>query len=219
MPPPTARPYPERFKVAFSLAGEQRELVQSIAVEVERLLGLGTVFYDEWYESVIAGFDGDLELQKIYHAKTDLVMVCISANYDSKPWTKIEWEAIRALQAVLRVSDDLGDRLRVLPIRVGDGEVQGFYLTSIYIEARSRTPRQTELIADRYQQWRQSDQAVAFEPKGAALLLPVVASLAGVVEDIESGSRMSRLPLFGSTRNGRATIAPSAFSTPSRRRM
>jgi hypothetical protein len=45
-----ARKMPERFLVAFSLAGEQRELVRAVAEEVERRLGESTVFYDEWFE-------------------------------------------------------------------------------------------------------------------------------------------------------------------------
>lgn len=40
------RPVPEKFLVAFSLAGEQRELVQAIAQAVEDRLGRGQVFLD-----------------------------------------------------------------------------------------------------------------------------------------------------------------------------
>ncbi len=41
-----ARPLPDRFKVAFSFAGEQRELVHAVAGAVEARLGVGSVFYD-----------------------------------------------------------------------------------------------------------------------------------------------------------------------------
>lgn len=47
---PTPRPEPERYLVAFSFAGEQRELVRQIAEATEQLLGWGTVFFDEWFE-------------------------------------------------------------------------------------------------------------------------------------------------------------------------
>ena len=52
--------------MAFSLAGEQRQLVLPIAQEVEAILGRSTVFYDDWYEHWIAGSDADLLLQKLY---------------------------------------------------------------------------------------------------------------------------------------------------------
>ena len=61
-----ARPLPDKFLVAFSLAGEQRELVRAIAEAVETQLGPGTVFFDEWFEHHLAGADADLKLQKIY---------------------------------------------------------------------------------------------------------------------------------------------------------
>lgn len=38
-----ARDVPERFLVAFSFAGEQRDLVHSVAKAVEDILGEGTV--------------------------------------------------------------------------------------------------------------------------------------------------------------------------------
>jgi hypothetical protein len=81
MPP---RPLPARFDVAFSFAGEQRELVRSIAEAVERILGTGTVFFDEWFEAHIAGLDADLVLQDIYHDRTVLIVACISKRYGDK---------------------------------------------------------------------------------------------------------------------------------------
>jgi len=59
-------PEDEKFLVAFSFSGEQRDLVRSIAEAVEKKLGPSTVFLDEWYEYYIAGNDGDLKLQNIY---------------------------------------------------------------------------------------------------------------------------------------------------------
>ena len=40
----TFRNVPDKFLVAFSFAGEQRELVRAIAEAVEQRLGRGTVF-------------------------------------------------------------------------------------------------------------------------------------------------------------------------------
>ncbi len=84
----TPRPVPEKFLVAFSFAGEQRDLIRSIAEAVEQRLGCGCVFFDEWYEHLIAGDDADLRLQEIYGQKTELVVACVSARYGAKKWTK-----------------------------------------------------------------------------------------------------------------------------------
>jgi hypothetical protein len=56
----TVRPVPEKFLVAFSFAGEQRDLVRRIAEAVEQRLGRGTVFFDEWYEHYLAGAASDV---------------------------------------------------------------------------------------------------------------------------------------------------------------
>ena len=48
-----ARSLPEKFLVAFSLAGKQRDLVRAIAEAVEQELGSGTVFFDEWFSTTL----------------------------------------------------------------------------------------------------------------------------------------------------------------------
>jgi hypothetical protein len=131
-----ARRVPERFLVAFSLAGEQRDLVHAVAREVERRLGQSTVFYDEWFEFYIAGREADLKLQRIYH-ECELAVICISSAYDSKPWTRAEHEVVRA-----RYMEEAGselDRNRVLAVRVGDGEVEGIHLNYIVPDLRGRS--------------------------------------------------------------------------------
>jgi hypothetical protein len=121
----TTRSLPEKFLVAFSLAGEQRGLVRSIAKALETRLGTGTVFFDEWFEYYLAGADADLKLQEIYGTRCALVVVCVSERYAGKPWTQVEHEAIPARLMQSRASDDPRDRESILPIRVGDGEVPG----------------------------------------------------------------------------------------------
>jgi hypothetical protein len=133
------RSVPHQFLVAFSFAGEQRQLIQSIAKAVEERIGHGTVFYDDWFEHYIAGDDADVRLQKIYGERAVLVVPCISANYGGKPWTKAEHRAIRALQMRIDESSDEGDQFRVLPLRVGDGEVDGVLFNTIVPDIRNRT--------------------------------------------------------------------------------
>ena len=144
------REIPDKFLVAFSFAGEQRELVRSIAEAVEERLGWGTVFYDDWFEYYIAGSDADTLLQEIYGQKAELVIVSVSANYGGKPWTLAEHEAIRALHMQLRASEDKKDAFRILPLRTGDGDVKGILFNTICPDVRQRPVAQTaELIVNR----------------------------------------------------------------------
>src|SRR5262249_21485369 len=134
----SAREVPSRFAVAFSLAGEQRQLVLPVAQEVEAILGRSTVFYDDWYEYWIAGSDADLLLQELYGKGTELVVVCVSGAYGAKPWTRTEHRAVRARLMRTVATTDTADRHRVLPVRVGDGEVEGVLLTEIVPDLRGR---------------------------------------------------------------------------------
>lgn len=146
MPTPTRQP-PENFLVAFSLAGEQRDLVRAVAEAVEQELGSPNVFFDEWFEHYIAGSDADLKLQKLYSEQCALAVVCVSERYGGKPWTKAEHAAIRARD--MQAQDERG-RLGILPIRVGDGEIEGILFNTIAPDIRTRTPQQAaRLIIDR----------------------------------------------------------------------
>jgi hypothetical protein len=145
-----ARQLPDKFLVAFSFAGEQRDLVRSIAEAVEDVLGRGTVFLDEWFEHFIAGDDADLKLQKLYSEQCELAVVCVSKRYGDKPWTKAEHGAIRARMMRLQESSAKGDKHRMLPIRVGDGDIEGILFNTIVPNVCARSANETaELIIDR----------------------------------------------------------------------
>ncbi len=145
-----ARELPEKFLVAFSFAGEERDLVRSIAEAVEQALGPSTVFLDEWFEYYIAGKDADLKLQEIYGERCALVVVCVSARYGDKPWTQAEYEAIRARLMKSHPSRDRHEEDAILPIRVGEGDIEGILLNTIAPDVRLRPPAKTaELIINR----------------------------------------------------------------------
>lgn len=144
------RPLPDKFLVAFSFAGEQRDLVRSVAEAVEERLGYGKVFLDAWYEYYISGFEADLRLQNIYQKRTELVVSCISERYGNKQWTLAEFEAIRALKMQLSGSEAERDSLRILPLRVGEGDVRGIFVNVICPDIREKPVAQTaELIINR----------------------------------------------------------------------
>ena len=119
----------------------------TIAQEVEAVLGRSTVFYDDWYTHWIAGADADLLLQSVYREKAELVVVCVSGAYGGKPWTNTEHRAVRARFQQATTAED---RLRVLPVRVGDGDVEGILFNEIVPDVRDKTPAEAaELIVGR----------------------------------------------------------------------
>ncbi len=148
--PMTGRLLPEKFQVAFSFAGEHRDLVRAIAVAVEKELGSPNVFFDEWFEHYIAGDNADLKLQEIYGEGCALAVVCVSEHYGGKPWTVAEHAAIRARLMKTRGSRYERDSLGILPIRVGGGEVKGILFNTIVPDVRTRTVSEAaKLVIDR----------------------------------------------------------------------
>lgn len=146
----TAREIPEKFLVAFSFAGAQRDLVRSIAEEVEYELGRSNVFFDEWFEFYIAGHDAELKLGKIYGERSEMVVVCVSKEYGEQLWTLSEHAAVRARLMKIRASSLEIDKNRILPIRVGAGDVEGIEVTAITPHAHERSASETAtLIVDR----------------------------------------------------------------------
>jgi hypothetical protein len=133
------RSIPQRFQVSFSFAGEQRSQVRSIAKTLEERLGPNTVFVDEWYEHLIAGSDADEWLQQLYGEQSDLVVLCLSADYTAKRWTRAEHEAIRDLNMRLRGSGDPRDRLRILPLKLGNGEPSRIPFNTVYVDGRTKS--------------------------------------------------------------------------------
>lgn len=155
-----SRPLPEKFLVAFSFAGEQRDLVRKVVEGVEKELRSPNVFFDEWFEAYLAGDDADLKLQEIYGHKSALVVVCISERYGGKPWTKAEHRAIRA--RLMQAQTDAAN-FAILPIRVGDGDVKGILFNTIVPDIRSKTIDQSvELVLARLRLVQEAgDQPVA----------------------------------------------------------
>ena len=128
------------FPIAISLAGEQLDVVRPIAEELRKALGDDKVFFYTWYEDLLAGLEADVNLQALFGHDCLLAVVCVSAQAGKKPWTLAEQDAIRSRYMRARASDDLKEKLGVLPIRVGEGEIPGFPETAIIPDVRDRTP-------------------------------------------------------------------------------
>jgi len=141
-----------RFEIAISFAGDtKRESVRRVAELLRQRIGDKKVFFDEWFEAELAGPDAQIVLQRIYGEKTRLVVACVCQRYNEKPWTQDEWRAILSFERKLR---DAGEenllRMRFLPLRFGDGKVDGLFDTAIVPDVRNRTPEAiAELILER----------------------------------------------------------------------
>ena len=80
---------------------------------------------------------GLLKLQNVYERQCSLAVWCVSKEYGGKPWTRAEHAAIRARVMKARASSDERERNGVLPIRVGDGDVEGLLFNTIAPDVRT----------------------------------------------------------------------------------
>src|SRR5262245_46104852 len=158
---------PRKYLVAFSLAGEQVDFVRAIAEAVQRELGQGRVFFYEWFEHLLAGQDADVKLQQIYGEDCELAVICVSEPYGNKPWTLTEHEVIRARYMKARTSGDPRDPMRVLPIRVGDGDSKGLPFNTIAPDVRKRGPEEAAKLII-----RRLGEIVSDLPQGPAAASP-----------------------------------------------
>jgi hypothetical protein len=126
------------FDVGFSFPGEERVLVEKIAVELERRIGPNSYFYDNNYISQLARPSLDSLLQDIYQNRSRLIVVFISSNYQNKDWCGIEFRAIKEIMMAR-------DHSKIMLIRTDDGVVDGIFKTDGYVDARRFTP--SELAA------------------------------------------------------------------------
>jgi hypothetical protein len=122
------------FDVALSFPGEVRPLVEKIALELERLIGPNSYFYDNNYVSQLARPSLDILLQDIYRNRAKLVVVFLGSDYQNKDWCGVEFRAIREIM--------MGkEHKRIMFIRTDDGNVEGVFKTDGYVDARKFSAR------------------------------------------------------------------------------
>jgi TIR domain len=131
------------FAVALSFPGEVREIVQTVAQELEGRIGPNSYFYDNNYVSQLARPSLDTLLQDIYRHRSKLIVVFLGADYQRKDWCGIEFRAIREII----MERDNG---RIMFVRTDDGAVDGVFKTDGYVDARRFTPAEiAEFICQR----------------------------------------------------------------------
>lgn len=122
----------QQFDVALSFPGEVRSYVESVAGELERLIGPNSYFYDNNYKAQMARPSLDTLLQDIYRNRSRLIVVFLCEKYQEKEWCGIE---IRAIREIIKEREQ-----RVMFIKMDEGKVDGVFSTDGYIDGRKHTP-------------------------------------------------------------------------------
>src|SRR5687768_13249961 len=94
----------KRFRIAFSFAGEKRDFVAQVAAILSERFGEAAILYDKFYEAQFARSDLGIHLPDLYQ-ESDLVVLVICNDYESKEWCGLEWTAIHALIKERKVED------------------------------------------------------------------------------------------------------------------
>jgi hypothetical protein len=135
--PPPPKPV-EKYDVALSFAGEDRDYVEAVA---EGLKNHGvSVFYDKFETAGLWGKNLVDHLAEVYKNRSRYVVMFISKAYVEKVWTTHERQ--HAQERALVAKDEY-----ILPARFDDTEVPGMTSTVGYVSLRDLPPdRLVELI-------------------------------------------------------------------------
>ena len=132
-----------RFRVAFSFAGEKRDFVEKTARILAGHFGQNAILYDKFHEAEFAVYDLGIRLPMLYGERSDLIVPVLSPAYDAKRWTGWEWVHIYGLLTH-------ADGHRVMPSRFGHARVDGLSPAAGFIELDDKTPEEfATLILER----------------------------------------------------------------------
>lgn len=121
------------FDVALSFPGEVRSYVESVASELEILIGPDSYFYDNNYKAQLARPSLDALLQDIFRNRARLIAVFLCEKYQEKEWCGIE---SRAIMEIIKERE----YKRVMFIKMDEGRVDGVFSTDGYLDGRKFTP-------------------------------------------------------------------------------
>lgn len=127
----------------MSYASEQRPYVKKVVWALREDLARTAIFYDKFYKAELVGLNLDSKLERIYHDDAELIVVFVSAAYETKQWCGLEWRAIRDIIKRRRDQD-------IVPLRFDDTEVPGLFSVDAYIDLKDRDPEEVaDIIFDR----------------------------------------------------------------------
>lgn len=123
----------DKYHVALSFAGEDREYVEKVAKELKDN-GVD-VFYDKYEETTLWGKDLYTYLSKVYKDQAMYTVMFISEHYKEKLWTNHERESAQA-----RAFEE--SKEYILPAKFDESiEVPGVLKTTGYISLNSLSPQ------------------------------------------------------------------------------
>lgn len=119
-----------KYDIAISFAGEDREVAQGIASD---LTANGvSVFYDEFEKADLWGKDLYEHLISIYRDNSKYCLMLLSDSYSKKLWTSHERKAAQA-----RAFKE--NKEYILPLKLDDTVIPGILETTGYLDYRSET--------------------------------------------------------------------------------
>jgi tetratricopeptide (TPR) repeat protein len=143
---------PKRFRIAFSFAGEKRDFVSKVVALLAERFGEDAILYDKFYEARFARSDLGIHLPDLYHKESDLVVLVICEDYETKDWCGLEWTAIHALIKERKVED-------VMLCRFDHSLIKGLYSTAGFVQLDHKTPEEAaHLILERLADQRRQAQ-------------------------------------------------------------
>lgn len=120
-----------QYDVALSFAGENRPIVEELAVQL-RQEGL-EVFYDDFKKSDLWGRDLFQHLDDVYANQARFCVIFLSEEYARKAWTNHELKSAQS-RAFLQKNEAY-----ILPVRLDDTEIPGIRPTMGYMDLRKVT--------------------------------------------------------------------------------
>lgn len=123
----------QKFDVALSFAGEDREYV-SVVAHLLREKGI-SVFYDDFNKAELWGKNLIDHLGKIYAESSRFIVMFISKHYAIKDWPNHERKF--AQDRALRMQEDC-----ILPARFDDTEIKGMPGSVGYINLQETSPEE-----------------------------------------------------------------------------
>ena len=133
----------KRFRVAFSFAGEKRDYVRKLADALAKHFKKEEILYDKFHEAEFSRARLGRYLPKLYHEQSDLIVVVVCSDYQSKEWCGLEWDAIFDLLKRRREDE-------VMLTRFDFATVDGLFSDAGFSELDDKSPQQTaDLILER----------------------------------------------------------------------
>lgn len=128
----------KRYQIGLSFAGEDRDFVEKVALELDQN-GI-RVFYDNFENDDLWGKDLYQHLNNIYKNECEYCIIFISSSYAKKRWTSHELKS-----AQTRAFSE--NREYILPVRFDETELPGLNETVGYISGSFKSPEEIAQLA------------------------------------------------------------------------